>query len=105
MIGKDVVERILDCRHYGPRRACRRDPLSTLLPFWGCRSVIRADRSISVALSPGKATKSHLQPGERKVDVRPGHQDPAAAPLGKALCTMSSQGLVPALAGLAFNYV
>ena len=42
------------------------------------------------------------------MDVRQGHQDPAAAPLGKGMCTMSPQGLVPALAGitgLAFNQV
>ena len=45
VIDKDAVERILYCRHFVPRRACRRDLPSTFLPFWGIRPVIRADRS------------------------------------------------------------
>jgi hypothetical protein len=64
--------------------------------------VIRADRSSSVALSLDKATNPTCS-RERKVNVRPGHRDPAAAPLGKGMCTMAPHGLVAALAGLAFN--
>ena len=37
--------------------------------------------------------------------MRPGHRDPPATPPGKGMCTMPPQGLVPAMAVLAFNHV